>query len=73
MLFQTGGECSQGLVYDTNRPAFLERDLGGIGYEWHLADLGSLLWWYSVIWSAKERWVSLMQKTLYFSTLKFVD
>ena len=35
MLFQTGGECGQEwslqFVNDTNRPAFLERDLLGLG------------------------------------------
>ena len=35
MLFRTGGECSQGwnlqFVYDTNRSAFLTRDLVGWG------------------------------------------
>ena len=34
MLFQAGGECGLGwslvVVYDTNRPAFLERDLVGL-------------------------------------------
>ena len=35
MLFQTGSKCGRGevwqFVYDTNRPAFLERDLVGLG------------------------------------------
>ena len=35
MLFQTGGKYGPGgvwqFVYDTNRPAFLERDLMGLG------------------------------------------
>ena len=34
MLFLIGGECGRGevllFVYDTNRPAFLERDLVGL-------------------------------------------
>ena len=35
MLFETAGECGQGgvkqFIYDTNRPAFLERNLVGLG------------------------------------------
>ena len=37
MLFQTGGECGRGGIWqflcDTNRPAFLERDLVGVGVD----------------------------------------
>ena len=35
ILFQTGGKCGKGVVWqfvnDTNGPAFLERDLVGLG------------------------------------------
>ena len=66
MLFQTDSECGRGGVwqfaYHTNRPAFLERDLQGLGVNgnwqvWVQYSGGEAV---SFIWSEMERRVSPM-------------
>ena len=49
MRFQTGGKCGRSgvwqFVYDTNRPAFLERDLVGLCVNGNWEFSGSTLRW----------------------------